>query len=124
MLAVDIAGSSDQQLQRIIAESCAPYGSIVRVKVHVSRINSPSRPCAIVDMANPEQAKRVADAFAATCIGKSVVILLVCKTPAANYSVTPHLAAPHSVTPQALPETRPKTMFQLLLQYESEIRSR
>ena len=129
MLAVDIAGSSDQQLQRIIAESCAPYGSIVRVKVHVSRINSPSRPCAIVDMANPEQAKRVADAFAATCIGKSVVILLVCKTPAANYSVTPHLAAPHSValhsvTPQALPETRPKTMFQLLLQYESELRSR
>ena len=124
MLAVDIAGSSDQQLQRIIAESCAPYGSIVRVKVHVSRINSPSRPCAIVDMANPEQAKRVADAFAATCIGKSVVILLACKTPAANYSAAPHSVALHSVTPQALPETRPKTMFQLLLQYESEIRSR
>ena len=114
MLAVDIAGSSDQQLQRIIAESCAPYGSIVRVKVHVSRINSPSRPCAIVDMANPEQAKRVADAFAATCIGKSVVILLGSKPPYTAYPVTN----------QPMPEPRPKTMFQLLVQYESQIRSR
>lgn len=114
MLAVDIAGSTDQELQRIIAENCAPYGAVVRVRVHVSRINSPSRPCAIVDMTNAEQANRVAEVFAATCIGKSVVILLGSKPPPADYPVTT----------QAMPELRPKTMFQLLMQYESQIRSR
>jgi hypothetical protein len=114
MLEVDIAGSTDQELQRIIGESCAPYGSIVKVKVHVSRINSPSRPCAIVDMATPEQAKRVADVFAATCIGKSVVLLLGPKPAAQNYAVAN----------QSMPEPRPKTMFQLLIQYESQTRPR
>ena len=116
MLAVDIAGSTDQELQRIIGEGCAPYGSVVRVRVHVSRINSPSRPCAIVDMASPEQAKRVADIFAATCIGKSVVILLGPK-PAAKTD-------PAAIQPVPVPEPRPKTMFQLLVQYESQTRSR
>ena len=114
MLAVDIAGSTDQELQRIIGEGCAPYGSVVRVRVHVSRINSPSRPCAIVDMGTPEQAKRVADIFAATCIGKSVVILLGPK-PAFQTD---------TAAIQPLPEPRPKTMFQLLVQYESQSRSR
>jgi hypothetical protein len=114
MLVVDIAGSTDQELQRIIGERCAPYGAIVRVRVHVGRINSPSRPCAIVDMTTAEQAKRVADVFAATCIGKSVVILLGSKP----------LATAYPVTNQSMPEPRPKTMFQLLVQYESQIRSR
>ena len=114
MLAVDIAGSTDQELQRVIGESCAAHGSVVRVRVHVSRLNSPSRPCAIVDMANPEQAKRVADVLAATCIGKSVVILLGPKP----------LSTQHALTDQATPEPRPKTMFQLLVKYESQARTR
>ena len=114
MLAVDIAGSTDQELQRFIGDSCAPYGTVVRVRVHVSRINSPSRPCAIVDMATPEQAKRVADVFAATSIGKSVVILMGPKSRSANQ---PALS-------QSMPVPRPKTMFQLLVQYESQSRSR
>lgn len=114
MLAVDLAGSSDQELQRVIGDGCAAYGVVVRVRVHVRRINSPSRPCAIVDMSNAEQAKRVAEVFAATSIGKSVVILLAPKP----------LAASQPVASQALPEPRPKTMFQLLVQYESQSRSR
>jgi hypothetical protein len=114
MWAVDIAGSSDQELQRVIADGCAPYGAVVRVRVHVSRINSPSRPCAIVDMATPEQAKRVAEVFAATSIGKSAVVLLGPKPLSAN----------HPASYQAEPVSRPKTMFQLLVQYESEMRSR
>ena len=114
MLAVDIAGSTDQELQQIIGERCAPCGSVVRVRVHVSRINSPSRPCAIVDMSTPEQAKRVADIFAATCIGKSVVILLGPK-PASKTD-------PAAIQPET--EPRPKTMFQLLVQYENQTRPR
>ena len=120
MLAVDIAGSTDQELQRLIGEACAPYGAVVRVRVHVSRINSPSRPCAIVDMTTPEQAKRVADVFAATSIGKSVVILLAPKPlSAAHQSIVPQ-----SVKNHAIQEPRPKTMFQLLVQYESQTRPR
>lgn len=119
MLAVDIAGSTDQELQRLIGEACAPYGAVVRVRVHVSRINSPSRPCAIVDMTTPEQAKRVADVFAATSIGKSVVILLGPKPLSAN-----HANANSSIAGPATPEPRPKTMFQLLVQYESQTRPR
>ena len=119
MLAVDIAGSTDQELQRLIGEACAPYGAVVRVRVHVSRINSPSRPCAIVDMTTPEQAKRVADVFAATSIGKSVVILLGPKPLSANQS-----NANQSIANEAMPEPRPKTMFQLLVQYESQTRPR
>ena len=119
MLAVDIAGSTDQELQRIIGERCAHYGVVVRVRVHVSRINSPSRPCAIVDMATPEQAKCVADFFAATSMGKSVVILLGPKPLSAN-----HANANSSIAGPATPEPRPKTMFQLLARYESQIRSR
>lgn len=118
MLAVDIAGSTDQELQRFIGESCAPYGSVVRVRVHVRRINSPSRPCAIVDMGSPEQARRVADVFAATCIGKSVVILLGAKPAVAGNPVADAMAN------QPVAEPRPKTMFQLLVQYESQMRSR
>ena len=114
MLAVDIAGSTDEELQRVIGDGCAPYGAVVRVRVHVSRINSPSRPCAIVDMAAPEQAKRVADVFAATSIGKSVVILLGPK----------QLSANQPIASQIMSEPRPKTMFQLLVQYESQTRSR
>lgn len=114
MLAVDIAGSTDQDLQRIIADSCASHGTVVRVRVHVSRINSSGRPCAIVDMATAEQAKHVADAYAATCIGKSVVILLGAKPLAA------HRPAPAPV----VEEPPPKTMFQLLVKYENQLRSR
>ena len=113
MLAVDLAGT-DQELQSVIGDGCALYGMVIRVRVHVSRINSPSRPCAIVDMASAEQAKRVAEVFAATSIGKSVVILLAPKPASAN----------HSAASQPLPEPRPKTMFQLLVQYESQSRSR
>ena len=118
MLAVDIAGSTDQELQRIVGDSCAPYGAVIRVRVHVSRINSPSRPCAIVDMGSPEQARRVADVFAATCIGKSVVILLGAKSVATSGPVA------DAVANQPIAEPRPKTMFQLLVQYESQMRTR
>ena len=114
MLAVDIAGSTDQELQLAIGESCAAHGTVVRVRVHVSRLNSPSRPCAIVDMANPEEARRVADVFAATCLGKSAVILLGPKPPAAQYAKSTQLT----------PEPRPKTMFQLLAKYEDQTRTR
>ena len=114
MLAVDITGSTDQELQRVVAENCAAHGSVVRVRVHVSRLNSPSRPCAIVDMANAEQAKRVADVFAATCIGKSVVVLLGPKP----------LSLRQAEAKEAMPEPRPKTMFQLLVKYESQTRTR
>jgi hypothetical protein len=119
MLAVDIAGSTDQELQRVIGEACGLHGTVVRVRVHVSRINSPSRPCAIVDMATAEEAKRVADFLAATSIGKSVVILLGPKPLSANQSIVYPL-----IGHQTLPEPRPKTMFQLLVQYESQTRSR
>lgn len=114
MLPVDIAGSIHQELQRVIGESCALHGTVVRVRVHVSRICSASKPCAIVEMATPEQATRVADALVATSIGKSVVILLDSKPLSAN----------HSVTNQVKHEPRPKTEYQLLVQYESEMRSK
>lgn len=114
MLPVDIAGSIDQELQRVIGESCAPHGDVVKVRLHVSRVYSASRPCAIVEMATAEQATHAADFLEATSIGNSVVILLDTKP----------LSAKYSATPRAKPDTRPKTMYQLLVQYESLIRSK
>ena len=119
MLTVDIVGSTDQELQRLVWVSCARFGVVVSVRVHVSRINSPSRPCAIVDMTTTEEAKRVADSYAATSIGKSVVILLAPK-PASVPQIVSHFSSVDHVMPQP----RPKTMFQLLTQYESQTRLR
>ena len=119
MLTVDIAGSTDQELQRLVWVRCARFGAVVSVRVHVSRINSPSRPCAIVDMATTEEATRVADSYAATSIGKSVVILLAPKA-ASMHQIISHCAG----VDDAMPAPRPKTMFQLLAQYESQTRIR
>ena len=119
MLTVDIAGLTDQELQRTVWAGCARFGAVVRVRVHVSRINSPSRPCAIVDMATAEEAKRVADSYAATSIGKSVVILLAPKTASEQ-----QLISYRASFDRAMPEPRAKTMFQLLAQYESQTRTR
>ena len=112
MLPVDIAGSIHHELRRVIGESCALHGTVVRVRVHVSRIYPGSKPCAIVEMATPEQATRTADALAATSIGKSVVILLDANPPSAN----------RGAANQAKPEPRLKTAYQLLVQYENQMR--
>jgi hypothetical protein len=112
MLTVDIRGSTDHELQRIIGDNCAPHGSVVKVVLHISRTNALFRSCAIVDMASREQADQVAEVFAGTRIGRSVVVLVGAK-------------AAHAVcatAEPAVPETRPKTMFQLLAQYEGELR--
>ena len=125
---VDIAALSDQELQRLIEDSCRPYGTVVRTRVHVNRVNlRSSQPCAIVDMETAEQATSIADAFLATSIGKSVVILLLPKPRSGNQLILSQSARENSPGERSTPEPanqlgpnpRPKTMFQLLVQYEN-----
>ena len=75
-LAVDLNDLSAGDIERAVTRVCSPYGTVVRVMVHLSHAHLPSRAFALVDMSLPEEAERLAIAFDRHTMGTAVLLLL------------------------------------------------
>ena len=67
---------STQDLESVVARVCSAYGTVVKVAVHLSHGHQNVRAFALVDMAEPAQAERLAIAFNRRRVGSAVVLLL------------------------------------------------
>ena len=75
-LAVDLNDLSPGDIERAVTRVCSPYGTVVKVVVHLSYAHMPSRAFALVDMSLPEEAERLAVAFDRHTMGTAVLLLL------------------------------------------------
>ena len=75
-LAVGLNDLSPGDIERAVTLACSPYGTVVRVSVHLSHAHMPSRAFALVDMSLPEEAERLAVAFNRHSMGAAVLLLL------------------------------------------------
>ena len=75
-LAVDLTDLSPGDIERAVTRVCSPYGTVVKVMVHLSYAHMPSRAFALVDMSLPEEAERLAVAFNRHTMGTAVLLLL------------------------------------------------
>ena len=77
MLRIETAGLSNEELQEIVAEHCALFGTVKKVTVCTARPDSSVRPFALVYMQTLEEARRLGAAFNRGSIGLVVVIPFV-----------------------------------------------
>ena len=76
MLRVDVAGSSDEELAKVVAERCSALGTVSKVTVYAARSGAPARPFAIVAMGTRKAAEGVSARFGGRTVGSAVVIFL------------------------------------------------
>ena len=76
MLKVDLAGSSDEELAKVVAERCSALGAVNRVTVYAARSGAPSRPFAIVAMGARQAAESVAARFEGRTVGNAALVFL------------------------------------------------
>ena len=77
MLRIETAGLSNEELEEIVAEHCALFGTVKKVTVCTARSGSSVRPFALVYMQTLDEARRLGAAFNRGSIGLVVVIPFV-----------------------------------------------
>ena len=76
MLRVDVAGSSDEELAKVVAERCSALGAVNKVTVYAARSGAPSRPFAIVAMGARKAAESVAAKFGGRTVGNAALVFM------------------------------------------------
>lgn len=74
MLRIDTAELSVPEIEAVIADRCATFGTVRRVSVCTGRADSPVRPFAMIYMETLEAARNLANAFHRGPIGLVVII--------------------------------------------------
>lgn len=69
-------GLSEAELEGIVAERCACFGTVKRLKIYLPQKNTLARSFALVDMATPEEAARLAAAAGQLTMDNAVVVFL------------------------------------------------
>jgi hypothetical protein len=76
MLKLDLACFTDEELAAVIADRCAPLGTVSKVTVYTACAGVTTQPCAIVAMGTREAAEGVSTAFGGRTVGSAVVVFL------------------------------------------------
>lgn len=76
MLKINMTGLSEKELEGVVAERCASFGTVRKLKVYLPQNGSVARAFALVDMETPEQAAKLAAAAGQLTIDNAVVIFL------------------------------------------------
>ena len=73
---LNIAGMSEQEVERAVTESCSSYGTVKKLKVYLPRRDTVARAFALVDMTTRDEAAELASAMGRLFIGNAVVVFL------------------------------------------------
>lgn len=69
-------GLSEKELEAVLAERCASFGVVKKLRVYLPTSDSCARPFVLVDMETPEQAERLAAEAGRLTLDNAVVIFL------------------------------------------------